>query len=307
MAYDTEGYGKVANPFWDLPEEGGGSGADVPDPTGQANYQVIGTRNDAYQLFEPNTLVRAVPNSTDEEDVGKVLTKYGTGTRQYNWVKAQAAYTDYSNTSSGLQATTVQAAIDEIAGSAGGGGNEFNTKSGVGNGMQMGISEMVEIIDRDGNFNLASDVEVSVIFGKIDSTDPIMPKIPSPVAEWGHTISKNLLKEIYDGWVAAGKPASYWNDFNQIKKASGTSMVTIFDMVDGDNNPISLYNHDIIMPCMLLFDYGINGMCVYINPNPHVLTTDANSGKPIFERESQASNNYGLQLFVRRTYIKPFI
>lgn len=62
-----------------------GGGSDVPDPTGQANYQVIGTRNGAYQLFEPNTLVRAVPNSTNEEDVGKVLTKYGTGSNQYRW------------------------------------------------------------------------------------------------------------------------------------------------------------------------------------------------------------------------------
>jgi len=85
-AWETNGYGKVVDPFWDNKEKSsGGGGADVPDPEGKENYQVIGTRNGAYQLFEPNTLVRAVPNSTDEEDVGKVLTKYGTGSNQYRW------------------------------------------------------------------------------------------------------------------------------------------------------------------------------------------------------------------------------
>ena len=120
-AWESNGYGKVVDPFWDNKEKsGGGGGSDVPDPSGQENYQVIGTRNGAYQLFEPNTLVRAVSNSTDEEDVGKVLTKYGTGSNQYDWVKAQAAYTDYSNASSGLSATDVQSAIDELASSSGG-------------------------------------------------------------------------------------------------------------------------------------------------------------------------------------------
>lgn len=187
------------------------------------------------------------------------------------------------------------------------GGIEFNTKSGVGNGMSMGISDMVEIVDADGNFNLADDVEISVIFGKIDTTDPITPKIPSPVAEWGYTLSKNFLKEIYDGWVAAGKVSSYWNDFNQIKKGSATSMVTLLDMVDGNDQPISLYNHDVILPLQLMFSEGMNGMCVFITPNPYVLSVDANSGKPIWSPESQSSNNYGLQLFVRKTYVKPYI
>lgn len=63
-------------------------GSDVPDPTGQANYQIIGTRNGAYQLFDPNTLVRTVP-SGNAEDVGKVLTKYGEGSNQYGWRDAQ--------------------------------------------------------------------------------------------------------------------------------------------------------------------------------------------------------------------------
>lgn len=54
-----------------------------------------------------------VPAGTSS-DVGKVLTKYGDNANQYGWVNAQAAYTDYSNTSSGLSANTVQGAIDEL-------------------------------------------------------------------------------------------------------------------------------------------------------------------------------------------------
>lgn len=56
-----------------------------------------------------------VPAGTSS-DVGKVLTKYGDNANQYDWVNAQAAYTDYSNTSSGLDADTVQKAIDEVNG-----------------------------------------------------------------------------------------------------------------------------------------------------------------------------------------------
>lgn len=85
-AWETDGYNMSINPYWvNKDKSGGGGGSDVPDPEGKENYQVIGTRNGAYQLFEPNTLVRAVPNSTNEEDVGKVLTKYGTGSNQYRW------------------------------------------------------------------------------------------------------------------------------------------------------------------------------------------------------------------------------
>ena len=57
-----------------------------------------------------------VPAGTSS-DVGKVLTKYGDNANQYGWVNAQAAYTDYSNSQSGLSAQTVQAAIDELASS----------------------------------------------------------------------------------------------------------------------------------------------------------------------------------------------
>lgn len=56
-----------------------------------------------------------VPAGTSS-DVGKVLTKYGDNANQYGWVNAQATYTDYSNTQSGLSAQTVQAAIDEVNG-----------------------------------------------------------------------------------------------------------------------------------------------------------------------------------------------
>lgn len=119
--WETNGYGKVVDPFWDNKEKSSGGGADVPDPEGQANYQVIGTRNGAYQLFDPSTLVRDVP-SGDAEDVGKVLTKIGDGSNQYAWLNAQAAYTDYNNSTSGLSAETVQAAIDELASGGGGGG-----------------------------------------------------------------------------------------------------------------------------------------------------------------------------------------
>lgn len=55
-----------------------------------------------------------VPAGTSS-DVGKVLTKYGDNASQYGWVNAQAAYTDYSNSNSGLSANTVQGAIDEVA------------------------------------------------------------------------------------------------------------------------------------------------------------------------------------------------
>ena len=54
-----------------------------------------------------------VPAGTSS-DVGKVLTKYGDNANQYGWVNAQATYTDYSNSQSGLSAQTVQAAIDEL-------------------------------------------------------------------------------------------------------------------------------------------------------------------------------------------------
>ena len=56
-----------------------------------------------------------VPAGTSS-DVGKVLTKYGNDANQYGWVNAQATYTDYSNTQSGLSAQTVQGAIDEVNG-----------------------------------------------------------------------------------------------------------------------------------------------------------------------------------------------
>ena len=61
-----------------------------------------------------------VPYSESASDVGKVLTKIGTNQDQYAWLNAQASYTDYSGSHSGLQATTVQAAIDELAQSGGG-------------------------------------------------------------------------------------------------------------------------------------------------------------------------------------------
>ena len=57
-----------------------------------------------------------VPAGTSS-DVGKVLTKYGDSANQYGWVNAQASYTDYSNSQSGLSANTVQGAIDELANS----------------------------------------------------------------------------------------------------------------------------------------------------------------------------------------------
>ena len=128
MAYDTEGYGKVANPFWDLPEEGGGGSSDIPTPArpGQMliskfNQWQSGLVEDWKDIFD---MISEETNlySSDSEDVGKVFTKYGASTRDIGWVKAQAAYTDYSNASSGLSATTVQAAIDELAQGSGGGG-----------------------------------------------------------------------------------------------------------------------------------------------------------------------------------------
>ena len=65
---------------------------------------------------DPGEAGAGVPAGTSS-DVGKVLTKYGDNANQYGWVNAQAAYTDYSNTSSGLSANTVQGAIDELASS----------------------------------------------------------------------------------------------------------------------------------------------------------------------------------------------
>lgn len=78
----------LAKQVEELLKNGGGGGSDVPDPSGQANYQVIGTRNGNYRLFDPSTLVSTVP-SGDSEDVGKVLTKYGEGSNQYGWRDAQ--------------------------------------------------------------------------------------------------------------------------------------------------------------------------------------------------------------------------
>lgn len=65
-----------------------------------------------YTKTEVDTLVEGVLPSGDASDVGKVLTKIGANSE--GWVNAQASYTDYSNTSSGLNATTVQGAIDEV-------------------------------------------------------------------------------------------------------------------------------------------------------------------------------------------------
>lgn len=127
-AWESNGYGKVVDPFWDNKEKsGGGGGSDIPDAPNQKGYFLKTAQGDSgieleWENFNDNVkeVVSPIFNS-DEFNVGKVLTRYGTGVKSFGWLNAQAAYTDYSNSTSGLSATTVQEAIDEIASSSGGG------------------------------------------------------------------------------------------------------------------------------------------------------------------------------------------
>lgn len=67
-----------------------------------------------YTKTEVDNLVDGKVPTGDSSDIGKVLTKISASGN--GWVNAQASYTDYSNTQSGLNATKVQGAIDEVNG-----------------------------------------------------------------------------------------------------------------------------------------------------------------------------------------------
>lgn len=118
---------KQAQEIEKLKTSGGGGGSDIPTPTSGDVGSLITYNGEELEWVDPEDLVLPVTYSDSEEDVGKVLTKYGDGSGQYGWVNAQAAYTDYSNSSSGLSAETVQAAIDELASSSGGGKKHYGT------------------------------------------------------------------------------------------------------------------------------------------------------------------------------------
>lgn len=126
-AWESNGYGKVVDPFWDNKEKSsGGGGSDIPDFPNQRGYFLKTAQGDdgielEWENFKDNVKEIVHPIFyNDDFYVGKVLTRYGTGINDYGWVNAQAAYTDYSNTSSGLSATDVQSAIDELSSSSGG-------------------------------------------------------------------------------------------------------------------------------------------------------------------------------------------
>lgn len=126
-AWETNGYGKVVDPFWDNKEKSsGGGGSDIPTPPDRRGYFLKTAQGDQgieleWEKFNDNVKEIMYPMfAAGDEYVGKVFTKYGTGANDNGWVNAQASYTDYSNTSSGLNASTVQDAIDELASSSGG-------------------------------------------------------------------------------------------------------------------------------------------------------------------------------------------
>lgn len=127
-AWETNGYNMSVNPYWENEDKSsGGGGSDIPDAPNQKGYFLKTAQGDSgieleWENFNDNVkeVVSPIFNS-DEFNVGKVLTRYGTGVKSFGWLNAQAAYTDYSNSTSGLSATTVQEAIDEIASSSGGG------------------------------------------------------------------------------------------------------------------------------------------------------------------------------------------
>lgn len=126
-AYESNGYNMSVNPYWENKDKssGGGGGSDIPDfPNLRGYFLKTAQGDDGIQLewekFNDNVKDVVYPLFyNDDFYVGKVLTRYGTGVNDYGWVNAQASYTDYSNTSSGLNATDVQGAIDELAQSGG--------------------------------------------------------------------------------------------------------------------------------------------------------------------------------------------
>ena len=108
-------------------------GSDIPELTGvgkmlathfNSDNQPEMYWEDIYNMIGANTNLY----STDESDVGKVFTKYGSGSKNIGWVNAQASYTEYLNNISGLSATNVQMALDEVAGMISGGGGGGTTE-----------------------------------------------------------------------------------------------------------------------------------------------------------------------------------
>lgn len=110
---------KQAQEIEELKANGGGGGTPYVLPTASANVKGGVKIGSGLTMTGEVLSADAQIPSGDSGDVGKVLTKYGEGAGQYGWLNAQASYTDYSNSSSGLNATTVQGAIDEIALSSG--------------------------------------------------------------------------------------------------------------------------------------------------------------------------------------------
>lgn len=126
-AYETNGYNMSVNPYWENEDKSsGGGGSDIPDFPNQRGYFLKTAQGDdgielEWENFKDNVKEIMYPMfAAGDEYVGKVFTKYGNGANNNGWVNAQAAYTDYSNASSGLNASTVQDAIDELASSSGG-------------------------------------------------------------------------------------------------------------------------------------------------------------------------------------------
>lgn len=84
--YETDGYDKVVNPFWDNKDNAGGGGGDFPSPTQEdEQYFMVAEWDD---------------------DEGKVIPKWAMGT---------AAEVKYNRNISQLQSRNVQDAIDELA------------------------------------------------------------------------------------------------------------------------------------------------------------------------------------------------
>lgn len=155
-------------------------GSDVPELTGVG--KMLATKydessqpemywEDIYNMISANTNLY----STDESDIGKVFTKYGAGAKNIGWLNSQASYTEYLNSISGLSATNVQMALDELAGmiSGGGGGttevtlfdDEVPVASGsVGSGWaEIPIADRVELFD-ENNLLKYSRIHMEVSF-----------------------------------------------------------------------------------------------------------------------------------------------
>lgn len=97
-AWESNGYGKVVDPFWDNKEKSsGGGGSDIPTPPNIRGYFLKTAQGDdgielEWENFKDNVKEIVHPIfQNDDYYVGKVLTRYGTGINDYGWEDAPGA------------------------------------------------------------------------------------------------------------------------------------------------------------------------------------------------------------------------